>query len=66
MEKDDFSFENIKKLKYIDMVQKEVTRIYGPVSGPFFRDVVKDHYFAGIHQKRINNGHFLPGEPPEP
>jgi hypothetical protein len=32
MEKDDYSYENLKKFKYIEAFQKETTRIYGPVN----------------------------------
>ena len=33
MKEDDFSYENLKKFQYIEWVQKEVTRFYGPLNG---------------------------------
>ena len=36
-QKDDYSYENLKKCEYIDCVQKEVTRIYGPTNGTLGR-----------------------------
>ena len=37
MKDDDFSYENLKKCTYIDCVEKEVTRFYGPVNQIFSR-----------------------------
>ncbi len=34
---EDITNENLKKLTYIDWIQYEVTRMYGPVNGIFFR-----------------------------
>ena len=48
MQTDDYSYENIKKLAYLDNVQKEVTRFYGPVVGTFLRHVETDFYLKGI------------------
>ena len=39
---DDFSYENLKKLNYLDCVQKEVTRVYGPVNWLIPREAEKD------------------------
>jgi cytochrome P450 len=33
MEKDDYSYENLKKFKYLEKVFKEIIRMYGPVPG---------------------------------
>ena len=33
----DITVDNLKKLTYIDYLQKEGTRIYGPGTGIFFR-----------------------------
>lgn len=30
MKNEDYSYENLKNFKYIDNIQKETTRIYGP------------------------------------
>ena len=37
MKNDDYSFENLKNFKYIDNIQKETTRMYGPVNTLFPR-----------------------------
>ena len=34
---EDYTFDTLKKLKYIDLIQKETTRLYGPAPGLFFR-----------------------------
>ena len=49
---DDYSFENLKKMTYIDCVEKEVTRFYGPVNGSFLRKAVRDHFIRGIPIKK--------------
>ena len=48
MSEDDYTFENLKNLKYIDLVQKETTRFYGPTYGLFVREVAKDHFLKDI------------------
>ena len=48
MKDNDFSPENMKKLKYIEAIQKEATRIYGPIPFVLLREVVADHYLDGI------------------
>ena len=52
MKTDDYSFENLKKMTYIECVEKEVTRFYGPVSVVFAREVKEDHYFKGVPIKK--------------
>ena len=52
MKEDDYSFENLKKMTYIDCVEKEVTRFYGPVNGMFLRTVIRDHEVKGIPMKK--------------
>ena len=52
MKDDDYSYENLKKMTYIDNVQKEVTRYYGPVNQIFAREVQDDHYLKGIPIKK--------------
>lgn len=37
MKNEDYSYENLKNLKYIDLLQKEITRYYGPVTIPFVK-----------------------------
>jgi len=34
---DDYSYENLKNLIYIDYIQKETSRYYGPSNGVFGR-----------------------------
>ena len=53
MKEDDYSFENLKKFEYIDMVQKETTRIYGPAVSLLVRVAGKDTILGGIP---INKG----------
>ena len=52
MKDDDFSYENLKNLNYIDCVEKEVTRYYGPVTQVFAREVKEDHYLNGVPLKK--------------
>ena len=52
MSDDDFSYDNLKKLTYIDCVEKEVTRYYGPVNQVFAREVQGDHYLNGVPIKK--------------
>ena len=51
MKSDDFSYENLKKMTYIDCVEKEVTRFYGPLNNCFSRIAVKDHLLKGVPVK---------------
>ena len=60
MKDDDFSYENLKKMTYIDCVEKEVTRFYGPVNGMFIRNIVRDYLFKGVPMKK---GTFLMPQP---
>ena len=39
-------------MTYIDCVEKEVTRFYGPVYAVFSREVKEDHYFRSIPIKK--------------
>ena len=52
MKDNDYNYENLKQMKYIDCVEKEVTRFYGPVNGLFYRNVLKDHYLRGVPMKK--------------
>ena len=60
MKADDYSYENLKNLKYIDMLQKEVTRYYGPDVGLFTREATKDHSFGGV---MVQKGTYLNIQP---
>ena len=48
MNGEDYSFETLKKLKYIDLIQKETTRLYGPSPGLFIREASQDHLLCGV------------------
>ena len=52
MQENDFSYENLKNFTYIDCVQNEVTRHYGPVNGILSRRCVQDHNVDGITIKK--------------
>jgi cytochrome P450 family 3 subfamily A len=42
----------LKKLSYIDWIQFETTRHYGPVNGNFARVATEDHYIGKIPVKK--------------
>lgn len=44
----DITKENLKKLTYIDWIQNETTRHYGPGIGIFLRYAQKDHLIGQI------------------
>ena len=48
MADEDYSYDNLKKLTYIDCVQKEVTRHFGPANFIFTREAIKDHFLKGV------------------
>ena len=48
MKTDDYSFENLKKMTYIENVEKEVSRFYGPLNGNFRRVALNDDYLKGV------------------
>lgn len=52
MKNDDYSFENLKNFKYIDNIQKETTRMYGPVNTLFPREAQQDNYMNGLFVKK--------------
>ena len=67
MKDGDFSYDNLKNLKYVECIQKEAIRMYGPVVNVTFRKVVKDHYLSGIQIRKgtiinpsIYTNHFNP------
>ena len=51
-EQEDYSYDNLKKFAYIDCVEKEVTRFYGPVNQIFTREVQEDHFLNGVPIKK--------------
>ena len=52
MSEDDYSYEHLKKFKYIDCIQKETTRIYGPANGLFLREPAEDLFLKDIPIKK--------------
>lgn len=52
MKDDDFDYEDLKKMTYIDQVQKQTTRLYGPAIALFPRETMRDHYLHGIEVKK--------------
>ena len=48
MAEDDYSYENLKKFTYLENVQKEVNRFYGPSNGSFRRVALNDDYLKGV------------------
>ena len=49
---EDINAANLKKLYYVDWIQKEATRFYGPGTGIATRIAVKDHYLGPIPIKK--------------
>ncbi len=45
---EDINYESLRKLTYIDWIQLETTRFYGPANGIFARIASKDHYIQDI------------------
>ena len=43
MNEDNYDFNNLKNFKYIEAVQKEVTRMFGPINFCVEREAVKTH-----------------------
>ena len=43
MVEDDYSFENLKNFRYIENVEKEVTRFYGPGNRSVSRVALSNH-----------------------
>lgn len=52
MKEDDFSYENLKNFVYIDNLQKETTRCFGPGTTLFTRQAKVDNYLDGIPIKK--------------
>jgi cytochrome P450 len=47
-------------MKYLEWSQNEVTRMYGPGIGIFYRNVQKDHYVKNIPIKKGSYCTFSP------
>ena len=60
MKEDDYSYENIKKMTYLEYVEKETTRIFGPGNGTDSRVSSKDFYLKDVP---ISKGTFLRAQP---
>ena len=45
---EDINYENLKKLTYIDWLQYETTRFYGPANGIFVRMAAEDNFIKDI------------------
>lgn len=64
MQEDNYSYENLKKLSYIDKIQKETIRLCGPVPALFMREAEYDHILGEIPIKQgtmvnlIQSNHF--------
>ena len=52
MKDGDYSYENLKNFTYIDCVEKEVSRIFGPVNGIFTRISTEDFFLKGVPIKK--------------
>lgn len=52
MGNDDYTYENLKKCTYIDCVEKEVTRFYGPGFKLFNRTASSDTYLQKVPIKK--------------
>lgn len=52
MDGDDYSYQNLKNLKYIDCIQKEATRFSGPATHMAQRHANVDNYLNGIPIKK--------------
>lgn len=52
MSTDDYSYENLKKLKYIDNIEKETTRFYGPANGVVSKIAKNDFLLKGVPIKK--------------
>jgi cytochrome P450 len=52
MKDENYGYENLKNFKYIDMLQKEVTRFHGPGTYLFSRMANTDNYLNGIQVRK--------------
>lgn len=56
MANDDYGYDNLKNFHYLECIQKETTRLYGPSSVLFIRESAQDQYLKGIP---IRKGTYL-------
>jgi hypothetical protein len=56
----DITYDNLRKLTYIDWIQYETTRHYGPVNGQFFRVATEDNNISTLP---IMKGTFVTSQP---
>ena len=52
MKDDNYEYENLKNFKYIEMLQKETTRCFGPATHLFARNAKSDNYVNGIQVRK--------------
>lgn len=52
MKTDDYSYENLKNLKYVDFIQKETLRCFGPAPVLFEKTAKNDNYLNGLPVKK--------------
>ena len=52
MKTEDYSFENLKNLKYVDFILKETLRCYGPAPLLFEKKAKVDNYLNGLPVKK--------------
>ena len=55
MSTDDYSYENLKNLTYIECIEKETSRYYGPVNGIFVRIAQEDNFINNVAVKKGTN-----------
>ena len=48
MKEEDYSYDNLKKMTYIDCVEKETSRFYGPVNMIFSRITINNHFLKEV------------------
>ena len=61
MVEDNYSYENLKNFVYIDNVEKETTRFYGPANSNIYRIARSSHHLQGmpIHQGTLLSLHMF-------
>ena len=52
MDQDNYTYENLKNLRYIDMIQTETTRFYGPINMLLLREANSDHILGNTPIKK--------------
>ena len=49
---EDITYDNLKKLQYLEYIEMETTRMYGPGNGVLTRYATSDHLLKGIPIKK--------------